>query len=241
MKKFTPSTVSMILSKLHDRIVTVDNFLTDEECYRAIVWGEATGFVEFQQAASRDFAFRFNGRIQQDDSSLATAIYERVLPLLPPTVDGLKAKGCSSLIRLYRYSVGQRFGPHIDESNQDKRLGGISVFTLLIYLNGKHCNKVATASCEQHGVVGIQRSDKMALHSHKQPYSNLTDGIVLGDGGETVFYHSSMVTPQTVIAEVKPQRGMLLLHGHGSHCLTHESRVVTSGTKYVLRTDIVYG
>ena len=32
-----------------------------------------------------------------------------------------------------------------------------------------------------------------------------------------------------------------LLHGHGARCLTHEASVVTEGTKYVLRTDVLYG
>jgi hypothetical protein len=33
----------------------------------------------------------------------------------------------------------------------------------------------------------------------------------------------------------------MLLHVHGDHCLEHEADPVVDGTKYVLRTDIVFG
>lgn len=39
---------------------------------------------------------------------------------------------------------------------------------------------------------------------------------------------------------VDPVPGMLLIHKHGDDCLEHEADPVESGTKYVLRTDLVY-
>jgi hypothetical protein len=38
-----------------------------------------------------------------------------------------------------------------------------------------------------------------------------------------------------------PEPGTMLLHVHGDHCLEHEADPVVDGTKYVLRTDIVFG
>ena len=38
-----------------------------------------------------------------------------------------------------------------------------------------------------------------------------------------------------------PEIGSILLHVHGDKCLLHEADPVLRGSKYVLRTDIVYG
>ena len=44
-----------------------------------------------------------------------------------------------------------------------------------------------------------------------------------------------------VVASVTPEAGLALLHRHGDGCLLHEGRPVTAGTKYVLRSDIIFG
>jgi predicted 2-oxoglutarate/Fe(II)-dependent dioxygenase YbiX len=55
-------------------------------------------------------------------------------------------------------------------------------------------------------------------------------------GGETVFYSSK----GTALAAVSPTPGRALVHRHGDDCLLHEGARVSAGTKYVLRTDVVY-
>ncbi|KAF7295037.1 Fe2OG dioxygenase domain-containing protein [Mycena indigotica] len=57
------------------------------------------------------------------------------------------------------------------------------------------------------------------------------DGV---EGGETVFYQGKQA--------VKPPltRGTALLHRHGRECLLHEGSSVLKGTKYVLRSDIMF-
>jgi len=58
------------------------------------------------------------------------------------------------------------------------------------------------------------------------------------EGGETCFYlNHDDPEPAAVVA---PAPGLCLLHRHGDECLQHEARAVSSGTKYVLRTDVVY-
>ncbi|KAK3252724.1 hypothetical protein CYMTET_37995 [Cymbomonas tetramitiformis] len=56
------------------------------------------------------------------------------------------------------------------------------------------------------------------------------------EGGETIFW----ATARKVLCEVSPQTGMCLLHAHGRRCLLHEGALVRKGTKYVLRTDVMY-
>lgn len=83
-------------------------------------------------------AFRDNDRVSIDDPQLATYIWtstglrDALAYLL---VDGASPAGLNSYIRLYRYSVGQRFGRHIDESVAVDKFNGETKYTLLIYLS----------------------------------------------------------------------------------------------------------
>ncbi|PQM34397.1 uncharacterized protein Pyn_07554 [Prunus yedoensis var. nudiflora] len=110
------------------------------------------------------------------------------------------------------YKVGQRFGRHIDESN-DLGDGKRTHYTLLIYLSGGFKPK--------------------ATNDKSSPKDSSSEPLV---GGETVFYGSR----NTVVAEVPPTEGMALLHIHGDKCLLHEARNVTKGIKYVFRSDVVF-
>jgi predicted 2-oxoglutarate/Fe(II)-dependent dioxygenase YbiX len=62
--------------------------------------------------------------------------------------------------------------------------------------------------------------------------------IYLSDlmGGETVFYNHR---GRQVVA-VCPKPGRVLLHRHGDECLEHEALPVVEGTKYVLRSDVIF-
>ena len=59
-------------------------------------------------------------------------------------------------------------------------------------------------------------------------------------GGETVFHLSGKRGGEVVVA---PKSGMALLHRHGSgrECLIHEGRKVEKGSKWVLRSDVMFG
>ena len=59
-------------------------------------------------------------------------------------------------------------------------------------------------------------------------------------GGETVFYPDAVRNePNPVPVAVGMEAGMALLHRHGEKCMLHEGKEVTSGEKWVLRSDIV--
>ena len=64
------------------------------------------------------------------------------------------------------------------------------------------------------------------------------------EGGRTIFYadhhHGAADYPGSVALAYRPRTGTVLLHGHGDQCLTHEGEKVTKGTKYLLRTDVMY-
>ena len=43
-----------------------------------------------------------------------------------------------------------------------------------------------------------------------------------------------------MVASIAPKAGRALLHRHGDCCLEHEAAPVTSGLKYILRTDVCF-
>lgn len=62
------------------------------------------------------------------------------------------------------------------------------------------------------------------------------DGV---EGGETIFYKEERGKPREVIAPPL-KRGTALLHRHGQQCMLHEGSLVKRGTKYVLRSDLMF-
>lgn len=144
--------------------------------------------------------------------------------------------GLNDHFRIYRYIPGHYFGQHYDESvkasviplkregedssskdSSDKQKSqGKTVWTMLVYLTG-------------------------------EPQGEVT-------GGETLFYPNErdadrveayaktkqkIELPETVV-KIQLNKGTALLHKHGDDCLLHESAVINSGVKWVLRTDLVF-
>jgi len=62
------------------------------------------------------------------------------------------------------------------------------------------------------------------------------DGV---EGGETLFYKEERGKPREVITPPL-KRGTALLHRHGQECMLHEGSPVKKGTKYVLRSDLMF-
>lgn len=65
-------------------------------------------------------------------------------------------------------------------------------------------------------------------------------------GGQTVFYKSHTrpkaginATDKAVVAPL--QKGAALFHRHGKVCMLHEALPPTKGTKWVLRSDLIFG
>lgn len=137
-KKQNENQVSLQRTTLYSgRVWVIENFLSGTECAAWIRHGEQVGFEDVGHPESREVAFRDNGRIEFIDERIAEKIWERLRRFIPSELsDGVgKAVGCHSKIRVYRYVKGQRFGKHIDESDEaddNKETGA----TVLIYLNG---------------------------------------------------------------------------------------------------------
>lgn len=133
--------------------------------------------------------------------------------------------------------MGQRFGRHIDESND---LGGkrYTQYTL-VSPTAVPCWAVWLPAClPARALAREQAAPRACPHTLLAATSRRPQLIYLSacGGGETKFYGSR----NRVLASVVPQPGLALLHKHGDYCLEHEGAAVTAGVKYVLRSDVVF-
>jgi prolyl 4-hydroxylase len=124
---------------VENKVWTIENFLTQEECHNSIGLSENTGYEAATITTDRGFVMRpdirNNDRVIWDDIPLAEVLWERLSPLFDAPFYGLKPIGLNERFRFYRYSPGQRFAPHQDGS-YTRENGESSFVTLLLYLNG---------------------------------------------------------------------------------------------------------
>ncbi|XP_073000739.1 uncharacterized protein [Typha latifolia] len=124
-------------------LFTVPNFFSASEAKAFIEVAESLGFShQGSLGPAKGEAYRDNDRISVADPILAERIWDAGLKRIFEDIKlpGKVAVGLNPNIRLYRYTVGQRFGRHIDES-VDLGEGQKTQYTLLIYLSGKSTNQ----------------------------------------------------------------------------------------------------
>ncbi|CAN8302228.1 unnamed protein product [Cochlearia groenlandica] len=198
-------------------LFTVENCLTSDESKCFVKIAESLGFAhQGSRGPAYGEAFRDNHRISVNDPVLADTIWQSGLSDLFTDIKIRRkvAVGLNPNLRFYRYSAGQHFGRHIDES-VDLEDGKRTYYTLLIYLSGSSVKPMSKSN------------------SSKANDSSSAEQLV---GGETVFYGSR----NSIVAEVAPMEGMALFHIHGDKCMLHEGRNVSKGVKYVFRSDVVF-
>ncbi len=170
-------------------------------------------------------------------STLLEPLYDRCKSLLPSslTVKGHKRhlRGLNARLRFFRYFEHAHYRPHIDgawpgsglregtgEFTDDLWGDRHSQLTFLVYLNG--------------GFTG----------GHTTFYASPSPGSQQrrNDKGDSEEEHSNVLKWGHVQARsVVPRQGSVLVFPHGSSdSPVHEGSPVTIGTKYVIRTDVLY-
>ncbi|KAL1792653.1 hypothetical protein ACET3X_009160 [Alternaria dauci] len=212
---------------LPKQIVTIPNFFTASLCRTYVSFLASLPLTTTPGKPKKGDAVRVNDRFQIDDAAFAQRLWSQTG--LSRLVSGHVEEGALGLtveerkvlwrgevlglnpnIRIYRYSRGQFFDQHYDESNNitiqpsgSPPVPARTTWTLLIYLTSP------------------------------------ATGCI---GGETVFYpdppkkKSRDPPPEPLVVDLEV--GLALLHRHGADCMLHEGREVTSGEKWVIRSDL---
>jgi hypothetical protein len=197
------------------------NVFTEEECKRFIEITESLGYLK-DAAVSLPREIRHNDNLTWvTDEATDQLIWERVKHLTnnnPEMFDNQEAVGINARFRFYRYSEGDYFKNHIDGAWPGSR------------------------------VV----NEELIHNAYPDRYSQMTFLILLNEdfeGGATRFLVNSEdptrpARGNTSVEEVDirtPIGGVLCFpHGHHPlHCL-HSSQPISKGTKYIIRTDLLF-
>ncbi|MBZ5710255.1 2OG-Fe(II) oxygenase [Nannocystis pusilla] len=122
----------------HPPVWTVDDVLTPSECAALIDRIESLGPTPTPVTRLRGPVLRpeldTGKRVCIDDPALASLLFERVRPAVPPQVGAMTILGPVERLRCYRYDPGERFAPHYDGAfvrADDER----SLLTFIVHLN----------------------------------------------------------------------------------------------------------
>lgn len=227
----------------------IDDILTEEECTEFIRRAEASTTTTWeraminigngQQALATDT--RNCGRIILDDTILAEKLLTRLMPFLRAwgidqidnqlQVTGLRGRGkkyrltrLNERLRFLKYEGGEYFRPHGDASYVTPDGQERSFYTIHLYLNGE----------------GEQDLEELRGERRRM----VRDGEVNRDvngrllGGATSFIARFEDEENEEQVRVFPRTGSVLVFQQMD--LIHGGDQVFRGTKYTMRTDIMY-
>ena len=116
-----------------ERIFTIDDFLSAEECQSLIDRSEAIGYQTATVGGAVAIEIRNNARVIVDDPELASELYLRAAPLLPQVLEDCQLAGFNPRFRFYRYTRAESFRAHQDgivKIGEDQ----LSKLTFMVYL-----------------------------------------------------------------------------------------------------------
>ncbi|KAL2842177.1 hypothetical protein BJY01DRAFT_5863 [Aspergillus pseudoustus] len=228
----------------------IDNALTESECKELLRIAEASSpdgstweralinVGNGRQALSTES--RNCGRILLDSHELADRLLARLRPFLQeldierlenrPLVAGLAGRNrtyqitrFNERLRFLKYVGGEYFRPHWDAHYMDPDTKERSQFTIHLYLNGDG----------EQDLKELKRAEREAAGGDGQPNEDL-DGSLLG--GATSFL--PRFEEKERHARVFPKTGSVLVFQQNE--LLHAGDPVFRGTKYTMRTEVMY-
>ncbi|KAH4029320.1 hypothetical protein HBH70_238460 [Parastagonospora nodorum] len=195
------------------QIVTIPNFWTATLCKAYVSFLSSLPLTTTPGKPKKGDAVRVNDRFQVDDPAFAERLWSQtslksLVEAQPKELWGGDVVGLNPNIRIYRYSKGQFFDQHYDDSNNVTLSGtppmqARTTWTLLLYLTSP-----AT------GCIGGE-----TVFYPDSPKKKSRDAL-----------------PEPIVASLEV--GLALLHRHGADCMLHEGREVLEGEKWVIRSDL---
>ncbi|KAF7192830.1 hypothetical protein HII31_05813 [Pseudocercospora fuligena] len=221
-----PSSELAIEILVKDQILTISQLWTSKLCKSYVAFLKTLPLVTTPGKPKKGEAVRVNDRYQVNDARFAEQLWSSTALkdlVTQPVIDdveldqnarselwGGEILGLNPNIRIYRYSKGQFFDQHYDDSNNiefpaaddPNPVPARTTWTLLLYLSSP--------------ATGCQGGETVFYPDAPSKRE---------------------AAPPPVVAELEV--GMALLHRHGKDCLLHEGREVTEGEKWVIRSDLV--
>ena len=190
------------------------NVLTRRECQQLIDLTESLGYLP-DAAVSLPRSVRHNHSLSWvADDTTTDIIWQRCAPFMTDDqgiFDGKQALGLNRRFRFYRYQPGDYFSPHTDGSWPGSKV--------------------------------IDR--QLVTNAFSDRWSQLTYLLFLSDGyegGRTQFYLPTDKPDEPTVVNVRTPVGGVLCFPHGMHplhCL-HSSEAIVSGSKYIIRSDVLF-
>jgi len=128
----------IMMTKITENIIKVDNFLNEEESLRYIDLANEKGFtlatINTKEGQVENTSVRNNSRCTYDSDELSNELWEKMKEYLPNTFNGRIADRLNNRLQIYRYEAGERFNWHLDGFYSPDPFT-TSYFTFLVYLN----------------------------------------------------------------------------------------------------------
>ncbi|KAJ8597959.1 hypothetical protein M405DRAFT_802815 [Rhizopogon salebrosus TDB-379] len=196
---------------LEDQILLIDEFLSVEECKRLVQFINNVP-LELTPPKKKGEAERVNFRFSVTSVPFAQRLHSLLLPHLP-------SFPLPTTVRR-RPPPGEERAPHSCNSNIR-----MYKYTPSQYFGPHYDDSVRDPE------TGTRSEWTVLIY-----LTGIEDGV---EGGETLFYKDERGKPrETIVAPLT--RGTVLLHRHGNECLLHEGSLVRNGTKYILRSDLMF-
>ena len=202
-------------------VTILKNILSIQECCDIICAAESIGFtpdVPIGGSAKDMSSVLAENFFLLADEELVKRIYERSLPYLPPIINGQAVAGINARWRIYKYSPGSIYRPHIDGAWPGSGLDENGNYVYDAY--GDRWSKLTFL---------IRLNDEFK-------------------GGATTYFTPSTTEGVLDAQPVSPGMGDALIFTHGDNqgSLLHEGSPVLESNgefidaKYVIRTEVLY-
>jgi len=227
LKPLLPASDLSLSTVVDSQIIVVRNFWTGTLCKNYVSFLKGLPLTTTPGKPKRGEALRVNDRFQVFDESFANRLWVEtgLRELVCGGDEGAEGEevmsreerkilwggepvGLNPSIRVYRYTKGQFFDCHYDESNvltlntKPTPTPAKTTWTILLYLTSP--------------ATGCQGGETVFYP-------------------DDIPCKKSNIEKEVIVAL---ETGMVLLHKHGNDCMLHEGREVIEGEKWVIRTDL---